>query len=77
MKTPLVHVIWDDAFSTDAWTPILNLDKRTEVCHSVGFLVAKTPELVVVAGTVSEDGEACCVIHIPRRMVKSITKVGV
>lgn len=76
-KTPLVHVVWDDAYSTDEWVALPDLSTKRQVCHSVGFLVAKTKDLVVVAGTIEEGGDACCVIHIPRRMVKSIEKVGV
>lgn len=77
MKTPLVHVVWADAYSTDAWTRLTELGTDVSVCHSVGFLVSRSAKSIVVAGTVSEDGEACCVMHIPKGMVMSITKVNV
>lgn len=70
-KFKRVQVVWHDAFSTDAWTDIDGLDKNPLEVTSIGYLVAKTKDTVVVAGTIGQ-GQACCVIHIPRGMVKSM-----
>jgi hypothetical protein len=76
MKTyPLVYVTWEDAYSTDDWTELADLSEENHLCASTGYLVRKSKDVLVVAGTVSADGQACCVIHIPRRMVKAVERL--
>ncbi len=63
-KRHLVEVTWDDAHSTDAWTDVEALDRKAQRCTTVGYLLS-AGEVWVIAGTVSEDAQACCVMHIP------------
>ncbi len=69
-KPPLVAVTWDDAHSTDAWTDVEKLDREPHRCRSVGYLVHRG-RMWSVAGTISRDGQACCVIHVPRGWIVS------
>lgn len=70
-KLKRVQLVWHDAYSTDEWTNLEDLDVDPMVVTSLGYLVTATKETVVVAGTVGQ-GQACCVIHVPRRMVVSM-----
>jgi hypothetical protein len=69
-KYPLVMVTWVDAYSADAWEPITNMVPEVKLCHTVGFLLARNNKAVVVASTVSDDGDSCCVMFIPPGMVR-------
>ena len=72
-KFKKVEVVWHDAYSTDDWTSIDELDEKPLVCSSIGWLVKKTKAAIVVAGTINATGGACCSINIPRGMVQKIT----
>lgn len=72
-KPPIVSVAWHDAFSTDAWTDLDRIGSEPHRCLSVGYMVGKNKDFVSVAGTISEDGQGCCVIHIPTGWIKKIT----
>jgi hypothetical protein len=75
MKCPLVLVEWEDAFSTDEWTDLDQLERGCLSCVTVGFLVHRSKKTLIVAGTVSKDGQGCCVMHIPARWVKRVQKL--
>lgn len=70
----LVTVEWVDAHSEDAWTDIEEIDNSPMVCRTVGYLIKETKQTVSVAGTVSDDGQACCIMHIPRAWIRWIKK---
>jgi hypothetical protein len=75
-KYPLVVVTWHDACSTDPWTGVDELEPSPLVCTTVGFLISKARAAwLAVASTISDDGDACCVMHIPAGCVISIKKV--
>ena len=69
---PVVLVVWEDAHSEDAWTSLEDLDTRPLSCQTVGYLVQKTKRVVTVSSTLSEDGQACCTLHIPRAWVREL-----
>ncbi len=68
-KLELVSVEWFDACSRDPWTPIEDSKGCPKVCYSVGYLIHNDKDSITVAGTVSEDGDACCAITIPKRSI--------
>jgi hypothetical protein len=72
-KYKKVDVLWSDAYSTDAWTDLADVETTDLECLSSGWLVKQTKDVIVVAGTINTSGMACCMIHIPRGMVKKIT----
>ncbi len=73
---PLLSVVWTDAFSTDEWTDLEELPKEPLACKSVGYMVGETKEMVSLAGTISEDGQACTTIHIPKGWIKERHRLG-
>jgi hypothetical protein len=78
MKYPLVRVEWDDAWGSVSWTPIEVL-KETEKPASiitVGWLLLKDKEKLVVATTIDEENEtACLCMTIPRGCVKGMVRL--
>lgn len=69
---PLVCVEWYDAYSTDAWTPIEELQASgNKPCRTVGYCLLNNDTMIVVAST-SDGADACCTMHIDKRMVEKI-----
>ncbi len=71
----IVRVEWADAFSTDEWTTIEDIGDEHHRCVSIGWLVKETKAQISVAGTISEDKQACCIIHIPRGWISRIVSL--
>lgn len=69
-----VFVIWDDAFSIDEWSSLQELkEAKGTLVHSVGFLVQRTEEYVVLALNHDTSNEAfSCIMYIPTNMVKAV-----
>lgn len=67
----MVAVTWDDAKTIDGWG---DDDDKLTPCHvvSVGFLVRKTKDYIVLAQDLAPDGLICGRGQIPRGMVKKI-----
>lgn len=81
MKTryPIVHVVWYDAFSRDAWKGISEIKTTTPaVIDTVGYLIRKDKKFIAVSHSVANEeesdreDEACCTIFIPRGMIRSM-----
>lgn len=71
MKYPIVLVIWDDAAGhDDAWED--TVETKPELIESVGFLLLKNRNYVVIAQDVDEDGKHNGRSQIPRGMVKKM-----
>ena len=72
MKLKIVKVIWDDAADDGrSWVKIGSFRGTVNVT-SIGILIKKTKDTVIIARSMCEDGEACGVFYIPRGCVKSI-----
>jgi hypothetical protein len=72
MKFSIVMVVWDDATELDGWT---DGDEEIKPClvYSVGYLVRKTKDHIVLAQDIAADGMQCGRGQIPRGMVRKIT----
>jgi hypothetical protein len=74
----LVHVIWFDAHSEDAWTEKKDLTFEPTRCHSVGYLVKRTKHAITVAGSahgIDTDIDYSCVITIPAGCIRKVKKI--
>ena len=71
MRYPIVEIVWDDAAGhDDMW-----LDKvvtKPELIISVGFLLLKSKDYIVIAQDLDEDGKHNGRSQIPRGMVRKI-----
>lgn len=68
----LVHIIWEDAHSTDAWTD--EIDSSPCLCETIGLLVKETETGISVSHTKQIEYDAyCCLIHIPKSCIKKLT----
>lgn len=73
MNYPMVRVEWDDAATADDWDAVSGLaNLTTEPCETVGFLLHRDSERVVVASSIGgEDGNSATVI--PAGCVRKVT----
>jgi len=73
-KYPLVEVLWDDATHLElGWKTAEEFKAEAlhpEIVMSVGFLIAETPDHVVIAMDVDKEGQHNQRGQIPRSMVK-------
>lgn len=58
----LVRIDWLDSSSTHNWVPLAEAPQVSLLCHSVGYLVAESPESVTISAVVGVDdsGEWTC-----------------
>lgn len=73
IKPKLVYVEWTDAHSSDRWDTIDNASETmTDLmhCKTVGYLLCKNADCVVIANTIAWEGESvpttCGILHIPK-----------
>ena len=78
-KPKLVYVEWTDAHSSDRWSTIEDaLGTMTDMmhCKTVGWLLCKDKDFVLVANTMAWEGEpvptACGTMHIPKGGITEI-----
>ena len=75
-KKVRVEVTWEDATSLDPWTEMDEArDLETAKCTTIGYLIFKDNERVVIASNVSEDDEAFGITCIPRGCITKIKKL--
>lgn len=81
-KPKLVYVEWNDAHSRDRWDTIDNvLVTMTDLmhCKTVGYLLSKDVNCIVVANTIAWEGDpvptTCGVLHIPRGCVTYMKEI--
>lgn len=76
MTYPIVNVTWMDASSHSGWMPLEVVDKEATLfeCHSVGYLLKRTKDRVIVAQNLSERsvGKASDIMVIPSNWVTGI-----
>ncbi len=73
---PVVQVIWHDACTTYGWEAHDEVDVNEELCTTIGFLVARGPETIVVASSIDLTNNNAR-IKIPVGMVKTINELQV
>jgi len=73
---PVVQVIWHDACTTYGWEAHDEVDVNEELCTTIGFLVARGPETIVVASSIDLTNNNSR-IKIPVGMVKTINELQV
>jgi hypothetical protein len=72
-RYPLTVVTWKDACSTDPWTSVDDLEAKPMFCTTIGFLISKPKaDCLLLASTLSDEGDACCVMHIPTGCVVAV-----
>lgn len=78
VKHPLLHVIWEDHASSDAWVDFDGVDMTPCLVHTIGIKIAENKRLLVLASNLRHNTEKCfgttyiiksCIRH--RQNVKS------
>jgi hypothetical protein len=59
IKHPLLHVIWEDHASQDAWTDFDSIDMTPALVHTIGVKIAENPRLLVLAANIRHNTEKC------------------
>lgn len=69
----LVEVVWNDAATTHGWESDSEIDTENDPMITVGFLIRKTPEMLIVASSIDKDTGTMSNgrIKIPIGMVQS------
>ncbi len=73
---PVVQIVWHDASTTYGWEAHDEVDVGEELCTTIGFLIARGPETIVVASSI-DDTNNNSRIKIPVGMVKTINEVNI
>ena len=73
-KYPAVRVDWVDSAFTQGWQRSW-AKVRTSECSTIGYLIEKTKEQVVVAMGINEDGGYGEALAIPRANVRKVRKL--
>lgn len=70
-KLRKVEIEWRDSFQRYGWADIDEYHKEgaPSTCHSVGYLVRKDKNSVVLVMSLSDNGNACASMTIPREAV--------
>jgi hypothetical protein len=66
----VAYIHWVDAFSHDAWQNIGSVVPGVLDTYTFGYVVGENKDAIAIASTVNESGDACCIIHIPKRWIK-------
>ena len=77
-KQPLVAIIWHDAATDHGWEPNDIVDTSDDLMITVGFLIAKGENNIVIASSIDEGsgGMSNSRIKIPIGMVRSIKELN-
>lgn len=76
---PVVEVIWHDATTTFGWEEKEDVAVDEEICITIGFLIKKGDNVVVISSTIdnSDGNQSNSRIKIPTGMIKSMREVNV
>lgn len=66
----VAYVHWVDACSQDAWQNISSIVPVSLDTYTFGYVVAENKDIITIASTINESGDACCIINIPKRWIK-------
>ena len=59
VKHPLLHVIWEDHASQDAWDDFDSADMTPALVHTIGWKIAEDARLLCVAANIRHNAEKC------------------
>ena len=71
-----VYIKWEDIYSHDPWiqdTDALAYMNEPCVCETIGFLILKDKDKVVVCNSVNSENQFCGLMRIPRGCIKEIS----
>ena len=78
-KYLLVHVIWDDSETQDAWQHLCDYQLAEGILiHSVGFLIMESDTSIAIAPNLAahqQDPTACSIIRIPKSAVREFYRI--
>jgi len=76
---PLVIVEWHDAATGHGWETIEEVDTKEELMITVGFVVGKGENTIVIASSIDKEqhGQSNSRIKIPLGMIKSIKELNI
>lgn len=66
----VAYVHWVDACSQDAWQSINNITPQSLDTYTFGYVVAEDKDTITIASTINDAGDACCIIHVPKKWIK-------
>jgi len=70
---PIVLVEWVDSCGLPTgWVDVVDLVPEVSTCRTAGFLLRDDGDLLCIAGSVDEAGEAREIMVIPRVAVRSV-----
>ena len=73
----IIKVTWIDASVSNSWHSAAEEELDSDVLiTSVGFLIAKRKDVVVLAACLGEDDDVNGVVRIPVPWIKNIKKIG-
>ncbi len=76
---PLCEVVWHDALTTFGWEDNEEADTNEELVTTIGFIVARGENTIIVASTIDKEhgNQNNSRIKIPVGMIKTIKEVNV
>jgi hypothetical protein len=66
----VAYVHWVDACSQDAWQNISSIVPVSLDTYTFGYVVAEDKDTITIASTINDAGDACCIIHVPKKWIK-------
>ena len=76
MKKNKVVIRWEDSCTRSGWYPEADMQPLPcSQCESVGYLIHKGKDKVILAGMISE-GECNSFQYIPKGCIKEIRQIG-
>jgi hypothetical protein len=75
---PLAEIIWHDAATTQGWELHGDVDTEEELMITVGFIIAKGKNTIVVASSIDREhhAQSNSRIKIPIAMIQSIKELN-
>jgi len=66
----IVHILWIDSVSEDAWIDASELKSLKHTIETIGMIAREDADTITVTHTQDLDSESyCCLIHIPKRSI--------
>jgi len=75
MSDHAVYIEWVDSASTRGWGE--HNDASLSICHSVGWLVHKTKDILVISTSIGENNRSIDRLAIPRACIRKVRRVAV
>jgi hypothetical protein len=75
MKFPVEMVIWDDHYSKDAWSEIVEHDNKAMRVTSIGFLIKEDDKAITLALNLGANDTVSCAMTILKTAIHERRKV--